>query len=49
MSDVYPKLTKRERIAIWFILLALDTIGAFKFKHEWKQLSEDLRNELRNP
>ena len=48
MSDLQPSLTRRERIALWFIILALDTIGAYRFKHEWKELSEDLRKELRD-
>lgn len=48
MSDPLPSLTRRERIALWFIILALDTIGAYQWKHEWKQLSEDLRKELRD-
>jgi hypothetical protein len=48
MSDPLPNLTRRERISLWFIVLALDTIGAFKFKSEWKELSEDLRKELRD-
>ena len=48
MSDSLPSLTRRERIALWFIILALDTIGAFKYKHEWKEMSEDLRKELRD-
>mgnify|MGYP001031582335 FL=1 len=48
MSDPLPNLTRRERIALWFIILALDTIGAYQWKHEWKELSEDLRKELRD-
>jgi len=48
MSDKIEKLTRRERIALWFIILALDTIGAFKYKHEWEKISEDLRKELRD-
>ena len=48
MSDPLPNLSRRERIALWFIILALDTIGAFKYKHEWEKISADLRKELRD-
>ena len=52
MSDPLPNLTRKQLIALWFIIFALatalDTIGAYQWKHEWKVLSEDLRKELRD-
>ena len=48
MSGPLPNLTRIDRIALWFIILALDNVGAYRFKHEWKELSEDLRKELRD-
>ena len=48
MTDKPEKLTKRERISLWLLILALDMIGAYRWPHEWKELTEDLRKELRN-
>ena len=48
MTDTPTSLTRRERIALWLITLALDTVGAWRWKHEWKEISEDLRKELRH-
>ena len=39
MSDPFPNLTRRELIALWFIIFALatalDTIGAYQWLQLW--------------
>jgi hypothetical protein len=47
MSEQHKDLTRRERIALWLILLALDIISPCRWSHKWDAMAKDIREELR--